>query len=141
MWIKIILMAVFALSAGVATASGYFALIASIGVITRFAQFTGTARRIRWYELMIIAGASIGNAFFVFMPDISFPGWIIVLNGFFSGIFIGCFLVSLAEAVKGITIFVRRTRLTEGLCVIILFFALGKGLGSLFYFLHKMMNG
>ena len=138
MWAKVILMVLFGLSAGAATASGYFALIASIAVITRFAQYTHTADRIRWYESMIITGASLGNVLFVFMPDVAVWNWVTVLAGVCSGIFIGCFLVSLAEAVKSIPIFVRRTRLTTGLCLIMIFFAVGKGLGSLFYFLHDM---
>lgn len=140
MWIKTALMVFFGLSAGVATASGYFALIASIGVITRFAQYTNTADKIRWYESMIIAGAAAGNALFVFMPGIRVPNWLIVIYGVFAGIFIGCFLVSLAEAVKSIPIFVRRARLTSGLCLVILFFAIGKGIGSMFYFMHEMMG-
>ncbi|MGN0378973.1 MAG: stage V sporulation protein AB [Butyrivibrio sp.] len=140
MWIRIVLMAFFGLSAGVATASGYFALIASIGVITRFAQYTNTANRIRWYESMIIIGAAVGNALFVFMPHIVVWNWVIAVYGVFAGIFIGCFLVSLAEAVKSIPIFVRRARLTTGLCIVIIFFALGKGIGSLFYFMHDMMG-
>ncbi len=140
MWIRIVLMAFFGLSAGVATASGYFALIASIGVITRFAQYTNTANRIRWYESMIIIGAAVGNALFVFMPHIVVWNWVIAVYGVFAGIFIGCFLVSLAETVKSIPIFVRRARLTTGLCIVIIFFALGKGIGSLFYFMHDMMG-
>ena len=140
MWIRIVLMAFFGLSAGVATASGYFALIASIGVITRFAQYTNTANRIRWHESMIIIGAAVGNALFVFMPHIVVWNWVIAVYGVFAGIFIGCFLVSLAEAVKSIPIFVRRARLTTGLCIVIIFFALGKGIGSLFYFMHDMMG-
>ena len=140
MWIRIVLMAFFGLSAGVATASGYFALIASIGVITRVAQYTNTANRIRWYESMIIIGAAVGNALFVFMPHIVVWNWVIAVYGVFAGIFIGCFLVSLAEAGKSIPIFVRRARLTTGLCIVIIFFALGKGIGSLFYFMHDMMG-
>ena len=89
MWIRIVLMAFFGLSAGVATASGYFALIASIGVITRFAQYTNTANRIRWYESMIIIGAAVGNALFVFMPHIVVWNWVIAVYGVFAGIFIG----------------------------------------------------
>lgn len=140
MWIRIAVMVFFGLCAGVATASGYFALIASIGVITRFAQYTNTADKIRWYEGMIIVGAAVGNALFVFMPDVRVWNWLIIVYGIFAGVFIGCFLVSLAEAVKSIPIFVRRARLTTGLCIVIILFAIGKGIGSLFYFMHDMMG-
>lgn len=135
MLIKQIVMVIFGLSAGLATASGFFAVIASIGVITRFAQYTHTAYRIKSYESMVIAGAAIGNAAFIFMPKIKIWPVFAGLFAVASGIFIGCFLVSLAEVVKGIPIFFRRTGIQKGLAYIILFFALGKGIGSLFYFI------
>ena len=109
--------------------------------IPRFAQYTHTAGKIRFYELMIICGAALGNVAFVFMPPVSFPAWLIVPAVLFMGVFTGCFLVSLAEALKGIPIFVRRVKLTVGLCCIIVFFALGKGLGGLFYFLANLASG
>mgnify|MGYP001100964486 CR=1 FL=1 len=141
MWIKAALLILFALGGGAATAGGYFAIIATVGVITRFAQYTHTAGKIRFYELMIICGAALGNVAFVFMPPVSFPAWLIVPAVLFMGVFTGCFLVSLAEALKGIPIFVRRVKLTVGLCCIIVFFALGKGLGGLFYFLANLASG
>ena len=140
MWIKAALLILFAFGGGVATAGGYFAIIATVGVSTRFAQYTHTAGKIRLYELMVICGAALGNIAFVFMPPLAFPAWIMVPAVLFMGVFTGCFLVSLAEALKGIPIFVRRARLTTGLCLIIVFFALGKGLGGLFYFLADLAS-
>ena len=88
-----------------------------------------------------MAGAILGNVLFVFMPNVSIWGGLIATAGLFSGMFIGCFLMSLAEAVKGIPIFVRRARLTEGIRIIIIVFAIGKSLGSLFYFLNNSVSG
>lgn len=141
MWIKAALLILFAFGGGAATAGGYFAIIATVGVITRFAQYSHTAGKIRFYELMIICGAALGNAAFVFMPPIAIPVWLIVPAVLFMGVFTGCFLVSLAEALKGIPIFVRRVKLTLGLSCIIVFFALGKGIGGLFYFLADLASG
>ncbi len=140
MWIKIVLMILFGLGAGAVTAGGYFAVVTSVGVVTRFAQYTRTAYKIRFYESAIMTGAILGNVLFVFMPDISVWGVFIVLVGLFSGMFIGCFLMSLAETVKGIPIFVRRARLTEGICIIVIALAVGKSLGSLFYFLNSAVS-
>lgn len=141
MWIKGVLLILFALGGGTATAGGYFAIIATVGVITRFAQYSHTADKIRLYELVIICGATLGNILFIFMPSFTLPIWIMLPGAAFMGVFTGCFLVSLAEALKGIPIFVRRARLTTGLCMIIIFFALGKGLGGLFYFLANVASG
>lgn len=141
MWIKAALLILFAFGGGVATAGGYFAIIATVGVITRFAQYTHTAGKIRLYELLIICGATLGNVLFVFMPPFALPIWIMIPALLFMGVFTGCFLVSIAEALKGIPIFVRRTRLVKGLCFVIIFFALGKGLGGLFYFLAGLASG
>ncbi len=141
MWIRIALMLIFGLGAGAVTAGGYFAVVTSVGVVTRFAQYTGTAYKIRFYESAIMAGAIIGNVLFVFMPDITIWGVIIVVAGLFSGMFVGCFLMSLAETVKGLPIFVRRARLTEGMRIIIIALAVGKSLGSLFYFLNNSISG
>ncbi len=135
MWIRIAILMLIGLSAGIVTAAGYFAVITSIGVITRFADNTHTAKYIGLYEIAIIAGATIGNIFIVFMPSLPMWGGFSTVWFFFGGIFIGCFLVSLAEAVKGIPVFLRRTKLTKGLGLIIIALALGKGIGSLIYFM------
>lgn len=140
-WIRVALLVIFGFGGGISTAGGYFALIATVGVVTRFAQYTHTADKIRFYELMIICGAAIGNAVFVFMPSLAIPGWLMVPAVLCMGVFTGCFLVSIAEVLKGIPIFVRRIRLSQGLAYVIIFFAIGKGLGGLFYFLKNIGAG
>lgn len=134
MWIKILLLIIVGLGGGVATAVGYFAILASIGIITRFADYTGTASKIRVYEMMLCLGGIIGNILIVFKPHFQIWNWLSVVFGLMIGIFVGSFLVSLAEAVKGIPVFLRRSRVQKGVSLIIILFALGKSLGSIFYF-------
>lgn len=123
----------FGLSAGLITACGYFALFMTIGVLNRFIQFTHTADREKHYENVVILGVFIGNIFSLCGAQIlSHSAWAVF--SLFAGCFSGCFLLSLSEAVKGIPVFIRRTRIRMGFTIILLFLALGKGLGSLFYF-------
>lgn len=133
--LKIFLMVIFGLAAGVGTAAGFFALIATIGLVNRYADETGTKNHIILYEEMIILGAVIGNVMFVF--DIRVPlGMVgILLFGFLSGVFIGTFFVCLAETVKALPLLARRTNLKKGLGFLILSLALGKGAGHLLYYL------
>ena len=130
----VLIIALFGLGAGAITAGGYFAVVTTVGVVTRFAQYTNTAKRIRLYESLIMAGAISGNILFVFGPRLRIWGGAMAAFGLFAGIFTGCFLMSLAETVKGVPIFIRRARLTMGLRFLIIVLALGKSVGSFFYF-------
>lgn len=135
MWIRMLLAVFVVFSAGLITAAGYFAVISSVGVITRFADNTKTARYMGIYERVLIGGVTIGNIFIVFAPPVRLGLAAGAISAFFGGAFVGCFLVSLAEVVKGIPIFMRRSKLTVGLVYIIMSLALGKGFGSIIYFL------
>lgn len=135
MWISRLCNILLGIGAGTSTAAGYFAIISTIGVVNRFAWHTHTVDRLRLYEWMLILGGTIGNLLIIFLPG-AFA--LVVLWSIFSlaaGMFVGCFLVSLGEAVKGIPIFLHRTNIVTGLWTIIMVFAVGKGLGSIFYFL------
>ena len=81
-----------------------------------------------------MAGAILGNILFVFSPELKIWGGMMAVFGLAAGIFTGCFLMSLAETVKGVPVFIRRTGLTTGLCILIIVLAIGKSLGSFFYF-------
>lgn len=56
------------------------------------------------------------------------------LFGVFSGIFLGGWILALAEVADMFPVFTRRIRLTQGLPLIILFIALGKLTGTLFFY-------
>ena len=117
---------------GVFTAAGLFALITSVGVINRYADVSGTSRHVSLYEECIIIGATAANA--VYVLGIGMTGCIIF--GLISGIFIGTFLISLAETVKALPIFVHRAKAGTGLGFIVAATAAGKALGQLVYYLY-----
>lgn len=133
MWIRLLVLIIIGIGGGAVTAAGYFAVLVSVGVVTRFADYTNTASKIRLYEIVLCMGGIFGNLLFVFRPDINVPGGVLGFTGLAFGIFIGCFLLSLAEAVKGLPVFLRRSRIQKGISLLIICLALGKSFGSIFY--------
>lgn len=134
MWARELLLAVIALSAGLIVAGGLFAFIASLGVVSDIADRTHTGSRILLYEDAAVVGGSLGNLFSIYQLHI--PGGMIfqVLAGLFTGIFVGCWAMSLAEMLNVFPIFIRRIKLVQCVPYIILSVAIGKGIGSCIYF-------
>ncbi len=137
MWllcIKIIMEIFIGIAAGCITASGLFAVINSIQIVNRIADVTHTVNCILYYEDVIISGAIAGNLLWIL--DIHIPLGItgVIIYGFFSGMYIGLFLVSLAEMVNSLPVFLRRIRIAKGLGIIVLAIGIGKAAGQLIYY-------
>ena len=131
---QMILLAIIGISAGFAVSCGVFAFISMIGIPPRLAGRTHTARHISLYETMIILGGILGNLVTVLNPNI-FGGKVILCSfGFFSGIFVGCMALALAEALKAIPVFAHRISLRKGMVLLVLATAAGKFCGSLYQF-------
>ncbi|MDE6208598.1 MAG: stage V sporulation protein AB [Lachnospiraceae bacterium] len=133
MWTDILLVILGAL-AGFGVSAAVFALITSIGIVPRLADKTHTGKYVRLYECAILLGGGLGNAFFIYAPVFSLPVFVIGIAGLFFGIYVGCLATALAEALNVTAVFSRRLKLHKGLGIVILFFALGKCVGSLAYF-------
>lgn len=135
--LKNILLILFGLGSGTVIAAGVFSLISTIGMIPRMADQTHTAGKIKLYESCITLGGIAGTA--LMYGDITFPiavsPVIIVIFQFCVGVFFGELAVSIAEVLNVFPIFMRRNRLTLGLCAIVPAIALGKTVGSLMYFM------
>ena len=134
MWVREVLLAVIGLSAGLIVAGGLFAFIASLGVVSDIADRTHTGSKILLYEDATTLGGILGNLIFVYRIPI--PGGTIlqIVVGLFTGIFVGCWALSLAETLNVFPIFVRRVKLVRCIPYIILAIAIGKGIGSMIYF-------
>jgi stage V sporulation protein AB len=134
MWVREVLLAVIGLSAGLIVAGGLFAFIASLGVVSDIADRTHTGSKILLYEDSTTLGGILGNLIFVYRIPI--PGGTIlqIVVGLFTGIFVGCWALSLAETLNVFPIFVRRVKLVRCIPYIILAIAIGKGIGSMIYF-------
>lgn len=132
MLIKYLILTVIGLAGGLSIAGGTFAFIVMIGVLPRLAGKTHTAWASWQYENMVIAGGLIGNLMYLFPTKIPVGYVGLAMYGLFSGIYVGCFAMALAEVLKVIPIFARRMQLKEGLSIIIMSIAIGKALGSFY---------
>lgn len=132
MLIKYIILILIGLAGGLSIAGGTFAFIVMIGVLPRLAGKTHTAWASWQYENMVIAGGLIGNILYLFPMHVPVGYVGLGLFGVFTGIYVGCFAMALAEVLNIIPIFSRRIKLKAGLAIIISAIAIGKALGSFY---------
>lgn len=129
-----ILLIIFGLCFGVIIASGSTAFLISLGIIPRYAGITRTAKKVHLYEDIAVVGfvfgtlASFGRIIF----PAGKPG--LVAAGIFSGIFVGSWIIALAEILDIFPVLAGRLGLKEKMGILIICIALGKFSGSLLYF-------
>ena len=132
MWEQIA-MGFLGLCAGGVVASAAVAFLIGLGIIPRYAGITHTADKILLYEDSMILGALAGNVFYVFRLHIPLGVWGLGIYGLFSGIFLGGWILALAEMADIFPIVARRIKLKHGIPIIVAI-ALGKIVGSLWFF-------
>ena len=132
-WIRTVLYYFVGISFGVAVAAGLFAFITTVGVVTRLAAGTKTAKHIMLYETVAIFGVTLANGFDLFRWEV--PCGLICrsLCGLFSGVFVGCLAAALAEVVNVFPVMTQRIKLKVGMAYLVLAFALGKGFGAWYH--------
>ena len=88
-WQEILLVA-FGLSGGLLVAGGLFAFLTLVGVLTRLAAGTKTAKYLMFYEDAALVGATLGNIAYVY--GVGLPGGTLglLLYGLGAGVFTGC---------------------------------------------------
>lgn len=133
MWIRQIVLGAVGLSCGFAVAGGMFAFLIALGVVSRFAGKTHTAKYIFWYEDAAAIGGILGNLFSVYRFPLPVGMAGVASFGLFSGIFTGAWAMALNEIVDVVPIFSRRIRLKQGLPWIILSMAVGRAVGALLH--------
>ncbi|MCM1113364.1 MAG: stage V sporulation protein AB [Muribaculum sp.] len=151
-----IFLAVVGTSFGLLAAAGVFTVLVAVGLVPRFAGKMHLADKVVLFEEMVIFG-SIAGGFVSLFPEYSqlgtwlrgsFPaaaGWWSALGtaaqgvfGLFSGMFIGCLALAIAEMLDSVPIFARRISFRHGLGFAVLGMAAGKLCGSLFYFWKEL---
>ncbi len=137
MWIRQIALGIIGISSGFAVAGGMFAFLIALGVVSRFAGKTHTAKYIMYYEDAAAIGGIFGNlvSIYQFPVPVGMAG--VVSFGLFSGIFTGAWAMALTEIVDTVPIFSRRIRLKEGMPWLILSMALGRMAGALLYSYYR----
>lgn len=132
-----VLLGVVGFSSGFIVAGGVVALMVGLGIITRFIGITHTADRIFWYEDAIFLGAVAGTILTVFRVKVPLGAWAPALAGLFMGIFVGGWILALAEVINVFPVYCRRLGITKGLSWIVIALAVGKTLGSLWFFFMR----
>lgn len=124
------------LVSGIIIAGGLFAFVVKVGVITRLVTATRTAKYIPLYEDVLVIGVTIANSISLYQFRASHIGFILPFCGLFSGIYVGCLAVALAEVVNVMPVFARRVKLKYGMSLLIVAFAIGKMLGTWYQLLR-----
>lgn len=128
-------------SSGIGVAAGTFAFLLVIRVIPRMVQKAKLEHKIIFIENTVFRGIMFGTILSLFSWK---RKWILTILGrsiltifgLSSGIFVGCLSVALAEILDTFPIFFRRLSIKESFGpIMILSMALGKMVGSLFFFL------
>ena len=121
---------------GIIISTGVLSFINAIGIIPRLT--TKAKITIHYYALAnaSLLGVIAGTIFYIWDIYLPLPKIVIALFGLAFGIFVGCLAVALAEVLDVIPISKSRLKLKRGVYIMVLAFALGKMIGSLFYYLY-----
>lgn len=141
MFLKSLFMIFVGLSSGIGVAAGTFAFLIVIRVIPRMMQKAKLEHKVIYIENIVFRGIMFGTILSLFSWK---KKWLfellgktlLTIFGMSAGIFVGCLAVALAEILDTFPIFFRRIHLKDEFGEVLLFvMALGKMLGSLFFFL------
>ena len=140
MLLKSLFLILVGISSGLGVAAGTFAFLFIIRIIPRMIQKAGLEHKIIYVENMVFRGVLFGTILTLFSWK---KKWLfeilgktlLTIFGMSAGIFVGCLAVALAEILDTFPIFFRRLSLKDEFGEVLLFvMAIGKMLGSLFFF-------
>lgn len=131
-WLENVAYLVVGLCGGLLVAGGLFAFLALVGVVTRLAAGTATAKCLLFYEDMALIGCTAGNLLFLYGFSLPLGNIFLGMYGIGAGVFTGCLAAALAEVVNMMPVLSERVSLKKGMVGIMVMFALGKLAGSLF---------
>lgn len=141
MFLRSLFLIIVGLCSGTGIAAGTFAFLFVIRVIPRLVQKAKLEHKIIYMENMVFRGILFGTILSLFSWK---RKWlftilgrsILTIAGVSAGIFVGCIAVALAEILDTFPIFFRRLNIQDNYgSVLIFIMAMGKMLGSLFFFL------
>ena len=141
MFLKSLFLILVGLCSGTGIAAGTFAFLLVIRVIPRMVQKAKLDHKVIYIENTVFRGLVFGTilSLFSWKKKLLFTilgRSILTIYGLSAGIFVGCLAVALAEILDTFPIFFRRLHIKEGfLSMMIFVMAMGKMIGSLFFFL------
>jgi len=125
-----ILLLMIGLGGGILVAGGLFAFLATVGVVTRLAAGTKTAKYVMLYEDMALLGGTVGNIAYVYSVGLPVGTVSFVLYGLGAGIFTGCLAAALAEVINMLPVLSERLDMKKGMMAVMILFAVGKLVGA-----------
>ena len=131
-------MAIVGFGGGMIAAGGMVALLIGLGITPRFAGITHTSDRILLYEDFTMLGAVAGNVLQLYEPSLAVGKIGLAVYGLGAGMFLGAWILALAEMVDVFPIAIRRLKIKVGVPLIIVTVAAAKICGSLLYFYQGM---
>lgn len=141
MYLKSLFLILVGFCSGTGIAAGTFAFLLVIRVIPRMVQKAKLEHKIIYIENIVFRGLLFGTILSLFSWK---KKWIFALLGrsiltifgISAGIFVGCLAVALAEILDTFPIFFRRLHIKDDFGGVLIFvMAMGKMIGSLFFFL------
>lgn len=127
---------IWGIGVGTIISGGVVAFITIIGVIPLMAHRTQTGHYALWYENAIILGSLVGSIFSMWnIRVIVWPVVVVILLLAF-GMFVGVLIIALAEVLDVFPIVNRRIKIKKGISLFVFSLALGKLVGSLYYWLY-----
>lgn len=129
-----VLLGIIGFASGFIVAGGVVALMIGLGIIIRFIGISHTAKHVMLYEDTILLGTVAGTLLTVFEVKLVLGSWILLVTGLFMGIFVGGWIMALAEIINVFPVYCRRLGITKGTSWIVIAIAVGKTLGSLLHF-------
>ena len=98
--------------AGIIVAGGVSGLLIGLSIVPRYAGITHTADQIFLYEDLTLLGTVAGTVVTLFPIRIPLGPFFLAVCGVFFGIFLGGWILALAEIAKVFPVFARRLKLT-----------------------------
>ena len=141
MFLRSLFLILVGLCSGTGIAAGTFAFLLVIRVIPRMVQKAKLEHKLIYIENIVFRGILFGTVLSLFSWK---KKWILTILGrsiltifgLSAGIFVGCLAVALAEILDTFPIFFRRLHIRESFGSSMIFvMAMGKLIGSLFFFL------
>ena len=106
--------------AGIIVAGGVSGLLIGLSIVPRYAGITHTADQIFLYEDLTLLGTVAGTVVTLFPIRIPLGPFFLAVCGVFFGIFLGGWILALAEIAKVFPVFARRLKLSQGLSPVII---------------------
>lgn len=133
MWTNILL-ALIGGCLGSVVASGTLALIIALGIVVRYVRLTKTPHKIALYEDCALLGTLAGAVWGLGQFSIGLGMFGVIVYGFFSGFFLGGWIVALGEVINVYAIMLRRFKIQKGIGWIFFVMAIGKMIGTLVFY-------